>query len=141
MSYENESPEGDDEIDFVSKPPLAGDPEELVEPGQSGDFNFGKFQTEFPDDVPCDAQDDDDEEVICPPCVPDPEWKPGFNWKLDSLSTFPNIYLDEATCEYVMITEEAISDISAFRQMGLSTMAVMIGDETLYTTPDEVAID
>tara|TARA_Y100001937_G_scaffold18642_1_gene25664 strand:- start:9960 stop:18674 length:8715 start_codon:yes stop_codon:yes gene_type:complete len=112
-------------------------PEDLIEPGQTEEFNYAKFQELNPDDVPCDVPEEVDEVLVCPSCVPNPDWTPDFNWKLDPIDNFANIYLDEATCEYVMITEEAVSDVSEFRNLGLSTIGVMIGDESIHTTPED----
>ena len=86
-------------------------PEDLIEPGQTKEFNFAKFQMLNPDEVPCDVPEEVEEVLVCPSCVPDPNWTPDFNWKTDPIESFDNIYLDEATCEYVMITEEAVSDV------------------------------
>ena len=135
MIYENESQEWDvakEDMDAVK----GAEPSELIEPGQTEEFNFRKFQELTPDDVPCDVPEESDELVVCPSCVPNPEWTPDFNWKLDALDSFTNIYLDEATCEYVMITEEAIADTSGFRALGLSTMGFIVGDEAVFTSPE-----
>ena len=146
MIYENED-DGDettprpssqtaDSPFVVEKPPWSPSAEDIIEPGQTEEFNFRKFQELAPDDVPCDVPEESDEAVICPSCIPNPEWKPEFNWKLDDLDSFPNIYLDEATCEYVMISEEAIADTSGFRALGLSTMGFIVGDDPVFTSPE-----
>jgi len=149
MSYENEAPPGGDDDttpdpsdrtapgpDGFTKTARPGAAEDIIEPGQTEEFNFRKFQELAPDDVPCDAPEESDEPIVCPSCIPDPDWTPDFNWRIDALDSFSNIYLDEATCEYVMITEEAIADTSGFRALGLSTLAFMVGDEPIFTTPE-----
>jgi len=115
--------------------PIPGSEE--VEPGETGDFSFASFQLMNPDEVPCDVEEEEEEVVICPACVPDPNWEPDFNWKLDSFDDFTEIYLDEATCEYVMITEEAVSssDLSKFRNLGLASTAAYMGDDAILSAP------
>ena len=135
MSYKRETPAtGLSKDDIEALEGRTGS--DLIEPGQTEEFNFRKFQELEPDDVPCDVPEESEEVIVCPSCVPDPSWTPEFNWRTDALDSFTNIYLDEATCEYVMITEEAIADTSGFRSLGLSTMAYMIGDEAVLTTPE-----
>ena len=145
MNYENE--DGDDVYEPLPSDRTAEAPAALVdkdkrlksegltgivEPGQTEEFNFRKFQELAPDDVPCDIPEEEEEAIVCPSCIPNPEWKPDFNWKLDLMADFPNIFFDESTCEYVMITEEAVKDTSTFRNLGLTSLGVMIGDETHF---------
>ena len=75
MSYKRETPAtGLSKDDIEALEGRTGS--DLIEPGQTEEFNFRKFQELEPDDVPCDVPEESEEVIVCPSCVPDPSWTP-----------------------------------------------------------------